>query len=75
MACHLSAKDHEDLNEALADLRDALARIDAVQNRHTLDATLPSITAFSRAKTALEMADRDVHLAEHYLEPDAQAAA
>lgn len=74
MTCHLSKKDHEDLNEAVADLHDALDRIAAVQSRHALDATLPSITAFGRAKTALEMADRDVHLAEHYLEPDAAVA-
>lgn len=71
MTCHLSDRDHEDLNKAYADLADAIARIAAVQARHRSDLNGPIITAIGRANLEIDMAVRDVHLAEHYLEPDA----
>ena len=74
MTCHLSTTDHDDLNRAYADLADAIARIAAVQARHTHDLNGPIITAISRANLEIDMATRDIRTAEHYLEPDGQAA-
>lgn len=71
MTCHLSDRDHEDLDQAYADLADAMNRIKAVQDRHPMEATLPLIGAFGRARTELDMARLAIREGEHYLEPDA----
>jgi hypothetical protein len=64
----LTEQDRADLARAIELADEAIRLIQAVEGRHGLDITGPALSAFERADTALEFAERDVRLGQKYME-------
>lgn len=68
MSGRLSEQDHEDIGRIAALAAEALHLLHEFEARHGLDLTGPALSALSRADVSLEFVEREVHLAEKYLD-------